>query len=152
MATTIKKRPRNGFPSVCKQLGASNSASVLTERGQTIFQFIRFCSNKIDAGAQAVRTQRWPLTAKIKHPIGDILKTYEDASTSTAAAAADSSNAWTDLLSAFDAPSAARRHDQFPDRNRVAVLKAHCLLGRRPPLRRRWPLTCAGDHFRGRSS
>jgi hypothetical protein len=70
MATTIKKRPRNDFPSLCKQLGASNSASVLTERGQTIFQFIRFCSNKIDAGAQAVRTQRWPLTAKIKHPIG----------------------------------------------------------------------------------
>jgi hypothetical protein len=43
----------------------------------------------------------------------DILKTYEDASTSTAAAAADSSNAWTDLLSAFDAPSAASDTTNF---------------------------------------
>jgi len=47
MATTIKKRPRNGFPSLCKQLGASNSASVLTERGQTIFQLLDVVRTKL---------------------------------------------------------------------------------------------------------
>jgi hypothetical protein len=45
--------------------------------------------------------------------LADILKFYGDSSSSTAAAAADSSSHLTDLLSAFDAPSAASDTTNF---------------------------------------